>query len=267
MSDLPSAHLSGSSVFKAITGSDPIEAERKFQDSFLFTPFARLVFSTNHFPQSKDSSQAFFRRWVVIPFTLTVQPDKRIERDILDARLADPQELSGVLNKALAALPAMKLRKGFTQSESLQAAHQEFREQTDPLATWLDRTTVMAPQGFLTKKDLLIKYNAWSEEQGRPPITAHAFTKAIRRLQPGLKEVQKTVRGNVERGFLGLQWVSSSQVSSPVHTFHNFSPSIHREEEEVDKSINREKVVKDVKSGEAQTSDLFPDSEEVDPWI
>jgi len=41
--DLPSAHLAGTSVFKALTGGDDVLAERKFMDSFEFRPFARLV--------------------------------------------------------------------------------------------------------------------------------------------------------------------------------------------------------------------------------
>jgi putative DNA primase/helicase len=66
--DLPSEHLAGTSVFKAVTGGDPITAEYKFRDGFDFVPFCRLVFSANHLPQSKDGSHAFFRRWLVIPF-------------------------------------------------------------------------------------------------------------------------------------------------------------------------------------------------------
>ena len=237
-------------------------------------PFARLVFSANHFPQSKDSSQAFFRRWVVVPFNCTISPEKRIPRDILDARLSDPSELSGVLNKALKALPLMQTRGEFTQSESTQEALKEFREQTDPLSTWLDRYTESNHEAFTTKKDLLIKYNAWNHDQGRPPTTAHAFTKAFRRLRPNLKEVQRTMMGNVERGFLGLHCRTPAQLSSTVHNFHSFSPSIqHGEIKEIEgkggeecKNIDREKVVKVVKEDNTSNSDLFTDPHEVDPW-
>ena len=46
-------------------------AERKFEESFEFVPFARLIFSANHPPKSQDASSAFFRRWVVVPFERT----------------------------------------------------------------------------------------------------------------------------------------------------------------------------------------------------
>ena len=60
--DLPSDHLTSTSTFKSLTGGDLITAERKFQTSFEFISIARLIFSANHYPLSKDSSAAFFRR-------------------------------------------------------------------------------------------------------------------------------------------------------------------------------------------------------------
>jgi putative DNA primase/helicase len=45
-----------------------ITAECKYRESFDFVPFARLIFSTNHLPQSKDDSLGCFDRWLVIPF-------------------------------------------------------------------------------------------------------------------------------------------------------------------------------------------------------
>lgn len=67
--DLPSRDLSGTSVFKAITGGDTVYGEYKFGDSFEFVPFCRLVFSANHPPRSGDSSTAFFRAGWSFPLT------------------------------------------------------------------------------------------------------------------------------------------------------------------------------------------------------
>ena len=73
--DLPTEHLAGTSVFKKIVGGDTIPAERKYQDSFEFMPFCRLLFSANNPPQSSDGSSGFFRRWLVIPFDRIFSPE------------------------------------------------------------------------------------------------------------------------------------------------------------------------------------------------
>ncbi len=201
--DLPSDHLTGTSMFKAITGGDLIEGERKFQDSFQFAPFARLLFSANHYPQSKDASQAFFRRWLVIPFDAVIAPHEK--RADLPELLSSGGERSGVLNRALAVLPDMTTRGGFTQTETTQAAAMEFREMTDPLATWLDRHTALSPDAMVTKKDLLISFNAASQTENRPNMSAKAFYAAVKRLRPTVIEVQRRVNGDLQWVFLGLK--------------------------------------------------------------
>jgi len=201
--DLPSAHLAGTSTFKALTGGDVLLAERKYMDSFEFTPFARLLFSANHPPRSSDSSHAFFRRWVVVPFTRTFTPDQAIPRDVLDAQLASPNELSGVLNKALDALPGL-LTNGFIESESMRQAWNEFRENTDPVAVWLEENTVWAPELLVPKRDLLGEYNKSARREQRPPMTPMAFGQAIKRLHPDIQEAQRTVGGAVTWVWLGV---------------------------------------------------------------
>ena len=217
--DLPSDHLAGTSTFKALTGGDRLTGERKFQGSFEFSPFARLLFSTNHYPSSKDASHAFFRRWLVVPFDAVLDPHEKISN--FAAQLSSPSELSGVLNRALAALPGMIQRGGFTQSESTQASLMEFREMTDPLAAWLDRFTVLSPKGMVSRKDLAISYNAAPDAAGRPLMTPKAFCAAVRRLRPTLKEGQRTMGGEVKDVFLGLSLPSHTPSTTGQESAHS----------------------------------------------
>lgn len=204
--DLPSAHLVGTSVFKAITGGDAIVGEFKYSDSFEFVPFARLVFSANHAPRSADASAAFFDRWIVVPFTRTFRgTTEEIPRAELDARLSDPGELSGVLNRALDALGAMRGRGGrLLESESMRAAADEFRETTDPVAIWLDQATVEIPDALVSKAALLSAYNAAAERNSRPRLTATAFGLAMKRLRPHLTDAQRIIADRVQWVWLGL---------------------------------------------------------------
>jgi P4 family phage/plasmid primase-like protien len=190
--DLPSEHLAGTSMFKAITGGDIITAEYKYRDSFEFAPFARLVFSANHLPRSGDGSPAFFDRWLVIPFRRTFRGTaQETPRAELDARLADPDELSGVLNKALAVLPSL-YEGGFTISASVRQAAEEFRATTDPLAVWLDRETIEHPHSMIAKDALAQAYNADCDRVGRPRVTKNAFGRALGRLRPHIDDAQRT---------------------------------------------------------------------------
>lgn len=201
--DLPSTKLINSSMFKSIVGGDEIIGEHKNERQFEFIPFARLVFAANHLPESNDTSYAFFRRFLVVPFTRTIVESEQIPREILDARLADPRQLSGVLNQALKALPNL-IKNGLIESVSMREAKQEFRELTDPLAIWLERNCVLHSSSFVPKFELLYKYNKDNQKHNRPTITQNAFTRAINRLHPQLGETQKTFGENRPMCWTGI---------------------------------------------------------------
>jgi P4 family phage/plasmid primase-like protien len=216
--DLPSKELTGTSVFKALCGGDVIVGERKFESSFEFRPFARLIFSANTAPRSDDSSHGFFRRWLTIQFEKTfneTDPDT-VPRAVLDARLAEPKELSGLLNRALDKLPVIR-RGAFTECESTRRALQQFRETTDPLSVWLHGNTVDKVESFVTKDTLRRAYSQACQEHGRPIMNDVQFTSALRRLKPKVELSRRMVDGRRVQVFVGLGMVSGDQ--EPVGMF------------------------------------------------
>jgi putative DNA primase/helicase len=205
--DIPSTRLFGTSAFKALTGGDLLHGERKYRESFEFRSFAKLVFSANQPPFSDDSSYAFSRRWLVVPFTRTFEENAqdRQKRSELDALLADPYELSGLLNRALDALPRLH-SKGFTTSDTLAGALKEFKEATDPLTVWLNEHVDDEATAFIPKRELMVAYNSACTAAKRAPMNGTAFGLALRRARPSLRDGQRTVAGKKTDVYLGIEW-------------------------------------------------------------
>ncbi len=202
--DLPSSHLNDTSIFKALTGDEAqITAEYKHKDSFEFEPFVKLIFSANHPPRSADASHAFFRRWLVAPFERTFSEEEKIPREELDTMLSTPEELSGVLNRALAVIGRVRAR-GFTESKKMKEAWQEFRETTDPVSVWLTRYTTEHADAYVPRSKLLELYNHHCEDQGRGGMTHKAFTQALKRHKPNLEDRQVTIGGKRVWCWIGL---------------------------------------------------------------
>jgi P4 family phage/plasmid primase-like protien len=231
--DLPSAHLEGTSTFKAVTGGDPIPGEFKYHDAFMFVPHCRLVFSANHPPQSADASDAFFRRWLVLPFTRIFEGAAALPRAVLDARLADPDELAGVLNHALAGLRRVRARGAFTETATMREAREAFREATDPVSVWLDRTIVEDFDGALPCGDVVRAYNDAARESGHPPVNDRAFGQALARRYPQVKRQQRTLTRGEGRTwcYAGLAWrggpIDRSPGGAPIAPITPNNP-IHR---------------------------------------
>ena len=201
--DLLSAHLEGTGMFKQITGGDVIYAERKYMEGFSFLPYARLVFSANHPPQSRDASPAFFRRWLCVPFTRVFEGEAARPREELDAELASPGELSGVLNMALAALARVR-DHGVTETPSMREAMGEFRAVTDPLAVWIEKELVLDPTAVTPKRQLVAAYNEECHRLGRPVTTDNSLGRALRNATPDIKDAQRTANGKLQWCWLGV---------------------------------------------------------------
>ena len=211
--DLPTAELAGTSLFKALTGGDAITAERKFEASFEFRPFVRLLFSANSAPRSDDATHGFFRRWLVIPFNRTFDasdPDT-VPRAVLDARLSEPAELSGMLNRALNELVTIQ-RGSFTESPTTREALNEFRMTTDPLAVWLEENTVEAPESWLPKDQLRRAYGQACRDNGRPFMGDVQFTGALKRIRPKVQPGKRRKGGCLVPVYVGLEFVTHDPV-------------------------------------------------------
>jgi phage/plasmid-associated DNA primase len=202
--DLPSTALETSSMFKQLTGFDEIAVERKYHAPHKMAPFARMLFSANEYPRSKDATGAFFQRWLVLRFDRVYRGEAgEMKRNDLDARLAAPSELSGVLNRALAMLPAV-LKDGIPVTLSMAEAHAEFWKATDPVAVWLLQHTVAQPLAQTPCAELLAAFNDNALSAGRSPMTATAFGLALRNLRPEIERKQRVIGGELTWCYIGV---------------------------------------------------------------
>jgi P4 family phage/plasmid primase-like protien len=194
--DLPSDRLSSSAMFKSITGCDRITAEFKYRDSFEFTPFARLLFSANRLPPSNDTSQAFFDRWLIVPFPNRFRHTRReTPRSILQQQLCTRGELSGVLNKALEALQGVRGRCRFTEPTKSRIEVQKYQAANDTIAAWLDEHTVASHEATVPQSELHGAYAAHCHQHYRRPASKHSFGRLLRILRPNTEPAQRAIAG------------------------------------------------------------------------
>ena len=192
--DLPSRHLETVAEFKKIVCGDAIQGEHKFLDQFMFRPYCRLLFSANNPPSSSDTDTGFFDKWDVLPLNRVYRGEKNERpRSEIDAKLADPSELSGVLNCALAIPAAVLKQNGLTVTQSMKDAHQSFVERTSPLKIWLEHATVEDISYFVPCDELIDASNAYARKTGLRELTEKAFGGAIRKARPSTFRAQRTL--------------------------------------------------------------------------
>lgn len=122
-------------IVKAIVSGESITVEHKMQPPFDFCPFCTLWIGTNHIPTTRDFSDALFRRTMIIPFNRQFGEGEQENKDHLIKTLTS--EASGILNMALEAYAGAIKRNGFTMPPSVSDAVAEWRDDADPMQSFV----------------------------------------------------------------------------------------------------------------------------------
>lgn len=161
--DLPGSALSDTDIFKAVVTSDKLNAERKNVDAFNFRPYARLVYGMNRVPTARDFSKGFIRRLKIITFPNSFGGNgakgKKADVNLLE-KLTTEQELSGLLNKAIAGLRTLMERGRFEDTASSREALKDYIAFSDPLQTFIDEMCVLGEENKIVAEEL---HNAYIE--------------------------------------------------------------------------------------------------------
>lgn len=190
--DLPKSSLKDTGTFKMLTGGGTLNAERKFKDAIPFTNHAKLIFSANQVPATSDDTHAFFRRWQIIPFNKTFPPDKADTK--LVEKLTTPDELSGLLNKALEHLPILLERGQFSNSKATEEVREAYIKASDPIMAF-NLEKIADDQNAIVSKDTLYHaFVTYCNENGLPAIDKPLFGKRLQRIRP-LADGQTTIDG------------------------------------------------------------------------
>jgi putative DNA primase/helicase len=203
--DLPGEQMSGSALFKSITGGDRITAEFKYRDSFEFQPFSRLLVSANHLPTSHDAAKAFFDRWLIIPFDRSFRgTTHELPRRTIDAMLSSPTELSGAFNQAWPALRRIRCEGRFSETATTKRQLEELQFTTDPLARWLNTETTRSGTASIAQDRLHAAYAVACAHLNRPIMSKQMFGRRLRLLRPEIDEAQRVTDGKRQWVYLGI---------------------------------------------------------------
>lgn len=201
--DIPSEKITDSSVFKELTGGDLINGEKKFRDPFSFVNHAKLIFSANKLPYSKDKTYAYYRRWMLIFFDVLFGDDgKPVDKKILE-KITTPEELSGILNWAIAGLTRLNDKGEFSERLSVDETQDYYERLVSPVYRFLIDCVAEADneKAFVPKDYIYEKLQMYCKNKRLPkPKTASKKQIAyyMNKYFKNIKSAQRKV-GSIER--------------------------------------------------------------------
>jgi len=177
--DLPATSLKATGLFKMLTGNDLLEAEVKFkQRTIKFINRAKLVFSCNQLPYAADDSYAFYRRWIILHFPNRFIGDKA-DPHILK-KLTTPEQLSGLLNKALEGLKRLLERGHFSYQYTVEQVRELYIKHSDPIRIfWENFVEEGDPDSYILKDELYQAYRKFCDAFSYPRKASNIFYRRL----------------------------------------------------------------------------------------
>ena len=162
-------------LIKQLTGSDPIRARKMRQDFYQFMPTHKLCIAANHRPIIKGNDEGIWRRVIRIPWKRKISSDKK-DPFLLEKLRA---EAPGILAKLVEGCLAWQ-KDGLQPPARVTLATDEYREEMDVLAEFMEEQCIIGIGQRVALKDLYLAYAAWCDELNQRPQNYRLFNRQMR---------------------------------------------------------------------------------------
>lgn len=180
------------SKFKAMVSGEPVEACQKYGQPFTMTEYAKFIFNCNELPRDVEHTNAFFRRFLILPFNVTIpteEQDKELSYKIIE------KELSGVFNWVLAGLDRLLKQGGFTKCDAVEKAVEAYKVESDSVQMFLTENEYTPDASKEVRlSDFYHEYKIYCLDNGFSPGSSRTFSTRLK--VAGFQSVRRNY-GNV----------------------------------------------------------------------
>jgi putative DNA primase/helicase len=150
--------------FKKMVSGEVIPARLPYGKPMLLTNYAKFIFNCNELPKDVEHTNAYFRRWLIIPFDVTIpkaEQDSELHTKIIET------ELSGVFNWVLEGLNRLLEQKRFSECVAAQKAVEQYKIESDSVQMFLsEHEYKVSAVNEMPLKDLFSEYRNYCIESG-----------------------------------------------------------------------------------------------------
>lgn len=166
------------SIFKQLVSGEPVEARLPYGQPFILKQYAKLIFNCNELPKDVEYTNAYFRRFLIIPFDVTIPPqeqDKQLHSKIIET------ELSGVFNWVLQGLNRLLEQERFSECEAAKRAVEQYRIESDSVQMFLTEFEYkVSATNEMALKEMFSEYRSYCIDSGFKPCSIKTLAERLR---------------------------------------------------------------------------------------
>jgi putative DNA primase/helicase len=170
-------------MLKKMASGEPIEARLPYGRPLLLHDYAKLIFNCNQLPKDVEQTDAYFRRFLILPFNVTIEEDKQDK--LLASKIID-SELPGILNWVLEGLKRILNQGKFTKCKISEDILSRYKVESDSVQMFLEEFNIQKSIDLKSSVTIKTAYNAYREycgESGFKPLNKINFSKRLESLK------------------------------------------------------------------------------------
>ena len=167
-----------STIFKQLVSGEKVEARLPYGRPFILEDYAKLMFNTNDLPRDVEQNHAYYRRFLILHFGVTIPDD---ERDPELAKKIIANELPGVFNWVLGGLKRLLAQKRFTDSHAMTDVLEQYKRDSDTVLSFLvDEGYEKDVQNEIKLSYLYQYYSSYCKRSGFKYGSTRLFSKRLK---------------------------------------------------------------------------------------
>lgn len=165
------------SVFKQLVSGEPVEARLPYGRPLNISNYAKLIFNCNELPKDVEHTDAYFRRFLIIEFNVTI-PEHEQDKELANKIITN--ELSGVFNWVLVGLERLLAQKNFTECAAVKDACNQYKLESDSVLLFIsEHGYESCANSHVLIKNLYLAYKEFCIEDGYRPVSKRNFKQRL----------------------------------------------------------------------------------------
>lgn len=195
--DIEGNYIEDLGIFKKLTSGESVRAEQKGKDMFSFSNYAKLIFSANEIPRTKDTTGAVLDRLILIPFNAKFLETDKDYNPLISEQLLKEEAQEYLITLSLGALRNLLATRQFGESYEMTELKKEYEKANNPIEYFLEQEETI--EGVDTQQ-VYDKYRAFCFNSGLIPLSKIAMSMYLTK-NKGYKTIVKRTDNKLTRIF------------------------------------------------------------------
>ena len=165
--------LSKTSLLKRLCGQDMIGYEFKNKQPFDDYNYAKIIISSNALPSSADTSEGFYRRWLIVDFPNTFPEGNDILQTIPDI------EYNNLAKKVIRILPELLTKTLFNNQGTVKERQERYIAASNPLSIFINEHCCRGTELYMKYSELYLNYIKYLLKNKRRKISRKEFKNVL----------------------------------------------------------------------------------------